>query len=74
MLCLCVLGASEGGASLSCVRKLIVCGADIEGGSDVCENLSESGDDVDHSDKKGKTVVSAAASMGHVDILNIFPL
>ena len=37
----------------------------------VCEILLENGADVDHADKEGKTALFAAASMGHLEILNI---
>jgi hypothetical protein len=37
----------------------------------VCEILLENGADVDHADKEGKTALFAAASMGHLQILNI---
>ncbi len=37
----------------------------------MCEILLENGADVDHADKEGKTALFAAASMGHLEILNI---
>ncbi len=37
----------------------------------VCEILLENGADVDHADKEGKMALFAAASMGHLEILNI---
>ena len=37
----------------------------------VCEILLENQADVDHADKEGKSALFAAASMGHLDIVNI---
>ena len=41
------------------------------GKSGVCEILLENQADVDHTDKEGKSALFAAASMGHLDIVNI---
>ena len=43
----------------------------IVGKSAVCEILLENQADVDHADKEGKSALFAAASMGHLDIVNI---
>ena len=37
----------------------------------MCEILLENQADVDHADKEGKSALFAAASMGHLDIVNI---
>ena len=37
----------------------------------VCEILLENQADVDHADKEGKSALFAAASMGHLDIVNL---
>ena len=37
----------------------------------MCEILLENGADMDHADKEGKTALFAAASMGHLEILNL---
>ena len=41
------------------------------GKTQVCEIMLENGADMDHADKEGKTALFAAASMGHLDILNL---
>ena len=43
----------------------------FSGKTQVCEILLENGADMDHADKEGKTALFAAASMGHLDILNL---
>ena len=37
----------------------------------MCEILLENQADVDHADKEGKSALFAAASMGHLDIVNL---
>ena len=41
------------------------------GKTQVCEIMLENGADMDHADKEGMTALFAAASMGHLDILNL---
>ena len=48
-------------------RGLII----FAGKAAVCEILLENQADVDHADKEGKSALFAAASMGHLDIVNI---